>query len=184
MTVDEAIRRTQGKPAGMVNKVSVRYAESVLQPDENTVAAVVANISSHGERFPGIVVLTDQRIMAICGLPGIRRVISLSLPDMEQCKEKSSSICYQARFQEHGKSFSFSVDTDIGNEFSRKLAGYVKHLSSQKLIQTPLDAREATEKLSGQLDAAKAERTVDDSDPLSIAARLAAELAEEADDQV
>lgn len=181
MTLDEAIKRTQGKPAGMVNKSSVRYAESVLLPDENVAAAMVANISSQGERFPGLVVLTDQRIMAVCGLPGIKRCISLPVSELDQCKEKSSSICYQAHFQKDNKGFSLTADTDIGNVFSGKLARYVKYLAVQNIAKTPLDARDATQKLSEQLDAAKSDRHVDESDPLSVAARLAAELAEEAD---
>lgn len=184
MTLEEAIRKTQGKSAGMVNKLSVKYADSLLHSNENVAAAVIANISARGENFPGVVVLTDQRIMAVCGLPGARRFIPLSVSELEQCKEKSSSICYQARFQEHGKGFSFSVSTDIGKEFSKKLAKYVQYLSAQNLMGRSLDAREATQELSRQLEAAKAEGHVDNSDPLAIAARLAAELSGEADDVV
>lgn len=77
MTVREALQKTQGRDAGSVNRSAVRYAETLLQADEEILSAVIANVAARREHFPGVVVLTSRRIMAVCGLPGIKRSISL-----------------------------------------------------------------------------------------------------------
>ena len=44
MTVNEAIAKTQKKRVGLVNKISVKYAQTLLLEDEKPKAAVIANI--------------------------------------------------------------------------------------------------------------------------------------------
>ena len=44
MTVKEALAQTQKKKAGLINKASVNYAETLLLPGEKPEAAAIANI--------------------------------------------------------------------------------------------------------------------------------------------
>lgn len=122
MTITEALLRTQGKGAGMMNQPSVRYAQTLLLPQEEVSAAVVANISTRGERFPGTVVLTDRRVMAVCGLPGIKRSLILDLDKLDRCEEKPTAINYKATFYAGKDAFSLTVDPDVGEKFSRHIA--------------------------------------------------------------
>lgn len=122
MTIQEALLRTQGKGAGMMIRPSVRYAQSLLLAGEEISTALSANINTKGERFPGLVILTDQRIMAVCGLPGIRRSVILPLDTLEKCEEKPTAINYKAIFSNAEHGFSFTVDPDAGEAFSRNIA--------------------------------------------------------------
>lgn len=122
MTVNEALKSTQGRGAGIMNKASAKYAQEQILPEEEILAAVVANISARGERFPGVVVLTDQRVMAVCGLPGIKRMISCDIDTMEPCVEAPSAITYKAIFSTKETAFSMSVDPEVGEKFSRCIA--------------------------------------------------------------
>ena len=122
MTVDEAIEHTQGSKAGFVNRLSARYAQTLLMPGESVTAAVVANIATRKERFPGVVILTDCRIMGVCGLPGIRRSVICDLERLEKCVEKPTAITYSASFAAGENAFFMTVDPDTGEKFSRYLA--------------------------------------------------------------
>lgn len=64
MTVNEAIAKTQKKRVGLVNKISVRYAQTLLSEDEKPKAAVIANIYTRHDKYPGVVVITNKRIIA------------------------------------------------------------------------------------------------------------------------
>ena len=86
MTVKEALAQTQKKKAGLINKASVNYAETLLLPGEKPEAAAIANIYTRRDKFPGIVVITDQRVIAACGIPGIKRDICMNIRDLEIAK--------------------------------------------------------------------------------------------------
>lgn len=122
MTVQEALQKIQGRDAGAVNRSAVRYAETLLQPKETVLAAVIANISTRRGHFPGIVVLTDQRVLAACGLPGIKRSVSLFLNELVKCDEANSFLNYKAAFFSKEDGFSLTVNPEIGERFSRCLA--------------------------------------------------------------
>lgn len=122
MTVSEAILKTQGSGVGFLNRLSVKYAQTILEPGESVSAAVIANIFTRKERFPGVVALTDRRVLAVCGLPGIRRCVSCALGSLETRKEKPTAIRYQASFSDEGGAFSMTVDPDTGEKFSRRIA--------------------------------------------------------------
>lgn len=122
MTVSEAIKQTQGKRAGLVNQASARYADTLLLPEECVIAAVVANIATSKESFPGVVVLTDRRVMAVCGLPGIKRAIVLKLDELKKCEETNSVLNYKAAFFGEKDRFSLTVSPDVGEKFSRCIA--------------------------------------------------------------
>lgn len=124
MTVSEAILKTQGSGAGLLNRLSVKYAQTLLEPGESVSAAVIANIFTRKERFPGVVALTDRRILAVCGLPGIRRCVSCTLGSLEARKEKPTAIRYQASFSDEGGAFSMTLDPDTGERFARQIAAF------------------------------------------------------------
>lgn len=122
MTVNEVIRQTQGKGVGLMNRLSAQYAQTLILPEEEVLAAVVANVSAHGERFPGVVVLTDQRVMAVCGLPGIKRSVIYEIEQLEKCVETPTAIHYKAIFSTKENAFSMTMDPDVGEKFSRYVA--------------------------------------------------------------
>ena len=209
MTVDEAIEHTQGRKAGFVNRLSARYAQTLLMPEESVIAAVVANIATRKEHFPGVVVLTDCRIMGVCGLPGIRRFISCDLKRLKKCVEKPTAITYSASFAAGESAFSMTVDPDTGEKFSWYLAvmnglddefdavGYgadkgiwnptlIRNqrrakLTKERTVKEPAGNRDNIQgiarRLKNELDEAKKQGDVSDSDPRAIAVRLASELA-------
>ena len=214
MTVDEAVEHTQGRKAGFVNRLSAQYAQTLLMPEESVIAAVVANIATRKERFPGVAVLTDCRIMAVCGLPGIRRSVICNLGRLEKCVEKPTAITYSASFAEGENAFSMTVDPDTGEKFSRYLAvmngleaefdavenGTDSGIWNPTLIRNKRRANLAKERrksertakepvgnhdniqgiarrLKNELDEAKKQGDVSDSDPRAIALRLTSELA-------
>lgn len=122
MTVQEVLHTTQGRDAGSVNQSSVRYAETLLLQGEVPMAAVIANIATRKGRFPGIVVLTDQRVLAVCGLPGIKRSVVIPMNELEKCDESSSFLYYKAIFHGREADISLTVDPEIGERFSRCIA--------------------------------------------------------------
>lgn len=122
MTVREAIRQTQKKDAGFVNQISARYAQELIRQTETILGAVVANITAKKEKFPGVVVLTNQRVMAVCGLPGIKRAVIFALDEIKKCEEKSLVLEYSATFYTATNRFRLSVNPEVGERFSRCLA--------------------------------------------------------------
>ena len=233
MTVQDALRKTQGRDAGSVNRASVNYAEAQIQPEEDILTAVVANITTRRGHFPGVVVLTDQRVLAVCGLPGIKRCVAIPMNELEKCDETSSFLNYKAVFHGRETDIALTVDPEVGERFSRCLAvrnGDVEEfdavsgadkgsLLNPTLLRnmerkrragkkeaarrkaqreadrrqagpegdggTPLHPEEAPEavalRLDQQLEQAKKQGTVADTDPRAVAARLARELAENQD---
>lgn len=120
MTLDEIILQTQGKRAGLVNRTSLRYAQTLLLPGEVPAAAVIANLTAGPERFPGAIIVTDRRVLAVCGLPGIKRHVSCGFP--WRCQEEPSAICHKFTFSDGKYTFSMTVDPDTGDRFARRLA--------------------------------------------------------------
>lgn len=232
MTVNEAIQQIQGRRAGLVNRFSAQYAQSLLLPEEAVCAAVVANVAARGERFPGIVVLTDRRVIAVCGLPGIKRCTIFDLDQLTTCQETPTAIHYKAVFATRDSAFSFTVNPEVGERFSRCIAvlkgeeeafdaagasAGSSGIFNPALVRSKIRSRQAREKersrraaeraeaqarrqersaaaapaapdedlrevadrLARRLEDAKAKGHVADTDPQAVAARLAAELAEE-----
>lgn len=128
-TVQEAIVATQKKKAGFVNRLSVKYAETLLLPGENVKAAVVANIRTKKDSYPGVVVITDQRVMSVCGLPGIKRSSILPIAELTHCEEQSSVIQYKAVMSTRNEGFSMTVDPDVGDVFTQ----FVAELNGEEL---------------------------------------------------
>lgn len=129
MTINEAITQIQKRKVRGMNKFSVNYAETLIEPDEKVVTAVVANIRTKRENYPGIVAITDKRILAACGLPGIKRSLSLPLDEIENCEEASSVIQYKATFYTRREAIGLSVDPDVGEAFS----AYVAQLNGEEM---------------------------------------------------
>lgn len=122
MTIIEALTKIQKKRIGITAKKSALYAQSLLLPDEKVVAAITANIRTRRDKYPGVVVITSMRIMAACGLPGIKRCAELPLEDLENCEEASTVIQYKATFRTRRDSISIDTDPDTGEVFSRFVA--------------------------------------------------------------
>lgn len=218
MTIREAIRLTEGKDAGIVNRASVQYAETLLLDGEEPSAAVIANIATAREHFPGVVVLTDQRVLAVCGLPGIKRTAVCGAG--WTCQENPSAIRHKFTFSDGKSAFSVTLDPDTGERFSRHIAfangdehafdevpedseggilnpallrskrrarqAKAKQAAEARPSQhskgTPVmertDIKAEAQRLSRQLEEARSKGRVADTDPVAVAARLAAELAE------
>lgn len=122
MTVLDAITQVQGSPAGFINRRSAKYAQTLLMPQETITAAVVANIRTRRDKYPGVVVLTDTRLLAVCGIPGIRRAVILAISALEKCEESSTVIQYKATFLTRKDAFTMVVDPDVGEKFSAYIA--------------------------------------------------------------
>ena len=83
----------------MINKASVNYAETLLLPGEKPEAAAIAKIYTRRDKFPGIVVITDQRVIAACGIPGIKLATSaLNIRDLENCDRDQHDHAVQSNF--------------------------------------------------------------------------------------
>lgn len=201
MTVQEALRKIQGRDSGAVNKSAVRYAETLIQEDEEILSAVISNVAARREHFPGVVVLTDRQIMAVCGLPGIKRSISLRLDELSKCEERSSFLNYKAVFYTKEDGFTLTVNPEIGERFSRSLAALngteeafdaVKGMEKSGILNPVLERnllrrrqarkeiitrqRAERERVAAQLEA---EQSGVETGPQTVAARLARELMEE-----
>lgn len=137
MTVKEALAQTQKKKAGLINKASVNYAETLLLPGEKPEAAAIANIYTRRDKFPGIVVITDQRVIAACGIPGIKRDICMNISDLENCEETSMIMQYKVTFRTRKEAFAMSVDPDVG----ANLSPHVARINGDDLTSLKLDAR-------------------------------------------
>ena len=222
MTIREAIRFTEGKDAGIVNRASVQYAETLLLDGEEPSAAVIANITTAREHFPGVVVLTDRRVLAVCGLPGIKRMAACGAG--WTCQENPSAIRHKFTFSDGKSAFSVTLDPDTGERFSRHIAfangdehafDEVPEDSGSGILNPALlrskrrarqtkakqaaeaspsqhnkvtasaeqtDIKAEAQRLSRQLEEARSKGRVADTDPMAVAARLAAELAEKESD--
>lgn len=123
MTINEAIENTQKKKAGGISRVSARYAQSLLLSDEEVITAAAANIFTKRGKFPGVAAITSRRIIAVCGLPGIKRSVSLPLDELENFEETSSFIQYKAVFRTRRESLAITLDPKSGDIFSAYAAG-------------------------------------------------------------
>ena len=106
MTVSEAIEKSRGGKALFLNRLSVKYADKLLLENENVLTAVIANIKTPRDSYPGVVVLTDQRVFTACGLPGIKRSVIIPLDELDDCGESGTVIMYTATFRSKDKTFS------------------------------------------------------------------------------
>lgn len=141
MTINEAIKEIQGKPAGITGRATVNYAQDQLFEGEKVFAAAAANIRSHHGNYPGIIVFTDQRLFAASGMPGIRRTISLPLKDLRECRDLKSPLSYTVSLATRTDSFSAVLSPQAGKNFApyfsslkRALSGAFSQ-SSQKLAR-------------------------------------------------
>lgn len=126
MTIDEALREIQGKPAGITGRGAVQYAQEQLAEGEKVFAAASANIQSHHGNFPGLIVFTDQRLFAVSGLPGIRRLISLPLKDLLSCKSKKSPLAYNVTVRAQTDGFSAMLSPQTGDNFAPYISALEK----------------------------------------------------------
>ena len=106
----------------MASRASLRYAETLVSAEDPVLAAMTAGITTKTEHFPGIVVLTRRCIMAVCGLPGIKRAVVLELERLNCRSETSSVFSYKATFRTQEDGFSLTVNPETGERFSRQLA--------------------------------------------------------------
>ena len=118
MTIDEALKEIQGKTAGITSRGAVQYAQEQLAEGEKVFAAASANIQSHHGNFPGLIVFTDQRLIAVSALPGIRRLISLPLKDLLSCKSKKSPLAYNVTVKAQTDGFSAMLSPKAGDNFA------------------------------------------------------------------
>ncbi len=103
---------------------------------EKPKAAVIANIYTRRDKFPGVVVITDQRVIAACGMPGIKRDICINIRDLENCEETSMIMQYKVTFRTRKEAFAMNVDPDVGE----RLSPYVARINGD-VVLLKLDAR-------------------------------------------
>lgn len=199
MNIDEAIKHTQGKGAGFTLKGTVEYAQSLIKTGEKVAAAVTTTIyPARGGHYPGIVVLTNRRVLAVCGLPGIKREQSFPVKDLLKVEEAESPLTYKVAFRTVDDGFRITLGPTVGKTLSKYIAklneryesseGVRPAVSSRKDLKkmarqeeeaikdAPDDLASMSEKLDSWLSEAKKKGEVSAQDPLAVAARLAHEM--------
>ena len=129
MTINEAIKEIQGKPAGITGRATVNYAQDQLSEKEKVFAAAPANIRSHHGNYPGIIVFTDQRLFAASGIPGIRRTISLPLKGLRECGDLKSPLSYTVSLATSTDRFSAMLSPQAGKNFAPYFSALKKALT-------------------------------------------------------
>lgn len=203
MTVQDALEKTQGRSPLGADRSAVRYAETMIKADERILVAVSANITARRGHFPGVVVLTDWRVLAVCGLPGIKRVIELRLDALEKREESPSLLRYKALFQTKEDGFTLTVDPETGERFSRCLTvldgraeefdeadgiggnGILNPLLARNLLRKRRTMEKEKARRKAGREAAAAQFTAESNEtetvPQAVAARLMRELEETAE---
>ena len=103
---------------GLCSRVcAYRNGNDGIKP-QKVFAAASANIQSHHGNFPGLIVFTDQRLIAVSALPGIRRLISLPLKDLLSCKSKKSPLAYNVTVKAQTDGFSAMLSPKAGDNFA------------------------------------------------------------------
>lgn len=124
MTIPEALEKTQGRGAGFINGASAKFAQMLLEEGETVDAAVTANIFTRKGHFPGIVAITDKRVFAACGMPGIHRLQSLSFEELIHCAKSESPLTWRFAFYTRNREFNITVSPAVG----KSLASHVERL--------------------------------------------------------
>lgn len=124
MTIREALEKTQGRGAGFINGASAKFAQMLLEEGETVDAAVAANIFTRKGHFPGIVAITDKRVFAACGMPGIHRLQSLSFEELIHCAKSESPLTWRYAFYTRNREFNITVSPAVG----KSLAPHVERL--------------------------------------------------------
>lgn len=137
MTINEVLAKTQKKRVGLVNKISVKYAQTLLLDGEKPKAAVIANIYTRHDKYPGVVVITNQRVIAACGLPGIKRSTCLPIKDLESCEESSMLMQYKVTFRTRKDAFAMNVDPDVGE----RLSPYIAKINGNDVVSLKYDQK-------------------------------------------
>lgn len=134
MTIDDAIKKIQGKPAGVTARATVQYAQGQLSVGERVFAAVTANVHTHHGHYPGVVVLTDKRVFAACGLPGIHRLKSFPLEQLRSCSDKKSPMTYNISFGTETDSFHAALSASACEKFAPYMSDLKKVIATQNMI--------------------------------------------------
>lgn len=135
MTIEDAIMKLQDKPAGASARPTVQYAQDQLEADERVFAAVTANINTSTGHFPGVIVLTDKRVFAACGLPGIKRIKSFPLDQIRSCGGTKALLTYNVFFGTDHDRFRGALSSHAGEKFAPYMADLktvVSRLQQQK----------------------------------------------------
>ncbi len=129
MTVDEAVREIQGKSAGLTDRASVKFAQAQIGEKEKVFAAAPVSIRSRHGNFPGVLVFTDQRLLAAGGLPGIRRAISLPLAGLVSCRSRKSPLSYNVTDKTGRDSFTAMLSPQAGENFAPYISALERAVS-------------------------------------------------------
>lgn len=135
MNVSEAIVKTRGKKAGLTNRASVEYADSLIDKNENVKAATTANIRTSKEHYPAVFALTDQRLMIVHKMLNLKRVIAYPYERITVCTEKVSKFQYIAVFFVDQFQFTASFSPRDGEAIA-------PFLHALKSFQSPKEYRE------------------------------------------
>ena len=118
MTISEAIRNKKKKKIGLLHKLSIKFAEENLIDNEKVITAILTGtIKTKRETFPGVLVITDKSVFAVCGLLGIKRVVRIPIEDLKRCEENISIIRYKITFISNKISFSIFLNPQNGESF-------------------------------------------------------------------
>lgn len=131
MTIEEAVREIQGKPAGITGRASLSYAQEQIEEGEKVFAAAPANIQSHHGNFPGVIVFTDRRLLAAGGLPGIKRAVSLPLTKLMTCKSRKSPLSYTVTLKTGTDGFSAVLSPQAGEGFAPYISALERAVSGR-----------------------------------------------------
>lgn len=133
MNIKESLKKTQGRGAGFVNGSSAKFAQLLIEEGESVEAAVTANIFTRKGHFPGVVAITDKRVFAACGLPGIHRLQTLPLEELILCGHTESPLTWRFSFYTASRTFSITLSPVVG----KNLLPHVENL------QRAIDRRRA-----------------------------------------
>lgn len=133
MNIKESLKKTQGRGAGFVNGSSAKFAQLLIEEGESVEAAVTANIFTRKGHFPGVVAITDKRVFAACGLPGIHRLQTLPLEELILCGHTESPLTWRFSFYTASRTFRITLSPVVG----KNLLPHVENL------QRAIDRRRA-----------------------------------------
>jgi hypothetical protein len=118
MNVSEALVATHGKPASPINADSVKYADTLIGENENVQAAVIANIRTAREHFPGVVAFTDKRLLIVHKMLNLKRCIAYPYEKISSCSETVAKFQYIATFHVGKFQFTASLNPKDGDAIS------------------------------------------------------------------
>lgn len=133
MSIIQLLKQTHGHGLFLTHRGSIKYAEQIIKRDENILIATAVNITTLKEKFPAILLLTNQRMIIVHKFLNIKRVLVYPYEKIDKITDNPSLVQHLVSFTIGRFHFDASLSPKVGTKFIpylSKIPSYVAKKST------------------------------------------------------